>query len=118
PFALGSVRRRCEMTEVAFDLEASGGSVEAMLSLAGSVMRKILLGAASQPEALQAAVKRAAAQAQFFSRAADVAVTLGEGPLDQKALDLFEAHVFEPAGRLLAGLQPEVARLDDRARRH
>src|SRR5581483_1661235 len=66
----------------------------------------------------QTAVERAAAQAQSLGGAADVAVVTGEGFLDQHALDLFEAQVFDPGRAVRFTAQPEVARPDGLPVRH
>src|SRR5437899_3063143 len=69
--------------------------------------------------ALKAAVKSRAAQAKRLRGLADVAVEARHRLLDQKALDVFEAHVLEPsAAGVLARTQSEIGRLDERSRRH
>src|SRR5215207_7369397 len=61
---------------------------------------------------LHPAVEGAAAEAEGFGRLADVAAEAPERLLDEEALDLFEAHLFEAAlAAAAAGLEAEVGRL-------
>src|SRR5689334_20770710 len=71
-----------------------------------------------QSVALKPAVQGAAAQTECFGGLADVAVEASHGLLDQEALNILEAHVFEAAATVLIGAKSEVARLDQRSRRH
>src|ERR1044071_1978229 len=60
---------------------------------------------------LHAAVEGAAAEAEGLGRLADVAAEAAERLLDEEALDLFEAHLFEAALAAAARrLEAEVGR--------
>src|SRR4029079_10169074 len=68
---------------------------------------------------LEPAVERAAAEAERLGGLADVAVEARHGFLDQEALDVFEAHVFEASAAFLGrGAEAEIRRLDERTGGH
>src|SRR4051812_596732 len=72
----------------------------------------------SEPETLQTAVERAAAQPERLRGLADVASVPGKSLLDEEPLDVLEAHVLETRGRLARRPQPEVPRTDGVSLRH
>src|SRR5438477_12879029 len=67
---------------------------------------------------LEAPIERRPAKAQSLRSLTHVAVEAGHSFLDQEALDVLEAHVFQTAAAVLRGAQAEIPRLHQRPGRH
>src|SRR5436190_13283030 len=69
----------------------------------------------SEAISLQPAIQRAAAETERLRRLTHVSVEASHRFLDQKALDLFEAHVFDARRLIAIDPQPQLAETDERA---